>query len=901
MTLRIALTLLFCVVLCLCLAPAGYAESHAVSDAVAFYAHGVYVNEDNFPDENFRNYVVQKYGTYLSSGEIAAATVIDCSKPYSFSFNSTDIENPPEEMPDDTPVDIIINNPEDTDNSHNYPSTESDNDEAETFYPDSMEGETFYFQSYESEYSERLIIRSENEEGRIKSLKGLEYFTELEELICAGNALSELDLRNNTKLKKLDCSANILSNLDLSSNKYLTTLSCKYNKLSELGLSNNTELNNLFCSYNSLYSLNISNNTALRSINCDANILSNLDLSCNQCLTTLNCAYNKLSELDLSNNTELNNLDCSYNSLYNLNISNNTALRSISCYVNLLRSLDLSGKATLKTINCANNQIEYLNIEDCPLLLKFVMENEPELYDGELHYLSNLGYLFDDHRELDVDETVKLIPINCYAINETNFPDANFLAYVAETFDVDKDSFLCKEEIEAATDLNCSGKAIQSLRGLEFFNKLKNLNCSNNDIEYLTISQSPSLVALVNNVQPEISDNVTMYSDGDACLIYDAATVLMDIVNPLWIINKSNFPDMTFREYVSNVIDLDSNGFLNEDEVAVVTWIDCSGNGEDRGNIKSLQGIEVFSNLELLDCSYNRLRELNVSKNRKLKTLDCSTNYLEGYLDVADNTDLETVWCYGNRLEDVDLGANEKLVELWCNDNQLSLLDISELPGLKVLWCNTNILTELNTTGNPDLETLSCANNRIANLNLDQNTALTTLWCFGNRIEELNLIHNSVLKRLGCYANFMSELDISPCAELCELVDNRSHTVRDGIIYYFDESSNDPVYLQYDDGAVLITPQVPDFTLSASLTSIESEAFAGGAFTYVLVPATVTEIGPRAFAGCPKLRYVELLNPNTGIDLSAFEGVTDVTLIGASETTVAAFADIPGVSCKPAA
>ena len=87
MTLRIALTLLFCVVLCLCLAPAGYAESLAVSDAVAFYAHGVYVNEDNFPDDNFRNYVGQKYGAYLSSGEIAAATVIDCSKPYSISFN----------------------------------------------------------------------------------------------------------------------------------------------------------------------------------------------------------------------------------------------------------------------------------------------------------------------------------------------------------------------------------------------------------------------------------------------------------------------------------------------------------------------------------------------------------------------------------------------------------------------------------------------------------------------------------------------------------------------------------------------------------------------------------------------------------------------------------------------
>ena len=93
----------------------------------------------------------------------------------------------------------------------------------------------------------------------------------------------------------------------------------------------------------------------------------------------------------------------------------------------------------------------------------------------------------------------------------------------------------------------------------------------------------------------------------------------------------------------------------------------------------------------------------------------------------------------------------------------------------------------------------------------------------------------------------------------------------------------------------------PDFTLPASLTSIDSEAFAGGAFTYVLIPATATEIGPRAFAGCPQLRYVELLNPDTGIDLSAFEGDTDVTIIGASEETAAAFANVPGVSFRPAA
>ena len=54
-------------------------EVFSISDTEMFDAHGVYVNEENFPDDNFRQYVLNNYGTYLSSGEIASAKFIDCS------------------------------------------------------------------------------------------------------------------------------------------------------------------------------------------------------------------------------------------------------------------------------------------------------------------------------------------------------------------------------------------------------------------------------------------------------------------------------------------------------------------------------------------------------------------------------------------------------------------------------------------------------------------------------------------------------------------------------------------------------------------------------------------------------------------------------------------------------
>ncbi len=85
-------------------------------------------------------------------------------------------------------------------------------------------------------------------------------------------------------------------------------------------------------------------------------------------------------------------------------------------------------------------------------------------------------------------------------------------------------------------------------------------------------------------------------------------------------------------------------------------------------------------------------------------------------------------------------------------------------------------------------------------------------------------------------------------------------------------------------------------TLPASLTVIEDEAFAGGAFTEVWVPAQVTAIGSRAFAGCPNLRNVYILGSTTEIAADAFENVDGLTIIGKYQSTAIAFAKAHGYS-----
>ena len=92
-----------------------------------------------------------------------------------------------------------------------------------------------------------------------------------------------------------------------------------------------------------------------------------------------------------------------------------------------------------------------------------------------------------------------------------------------------------------------------------------------------------------------------------------------------------------------------------------------------------------------------------------------------------------------------------------------------------------------------------------------------------------------------------------------------------------------------------------DFVLPASLHTVESEAFTGGAFTYVLIPETVAHIDSAAFAFCPKLAYAQFAGADTEIDASAFDGVTGLTIIAPGGSTAEAFASAHGFDFMPAA
>ena len=70
-----------------------------------------------------------------------------------------------------------------------------------------------------------------------KSLKGIEYFTNLETLYAFANHVQYLDVTKNTKLTSLNCQHNSLTSLDVSKNTKLTDLNCLNNPLQTLYIS----------------------------------------------------------------------------------------------------------------------------------------------------------------------------------------------------------------------------------------------------------------------------------------------------------------------------------------------------------------------------------------------------------------------------------------------------------------------------------------------------------------------------------------------------------------------------------------------------------------------------------------------------------------------------------------
>ena len=172
---------------------------------------------------------------------------------------------------------------------------------------------------------------------------------ELEKLICNTNQLTQLDLSKNPKIYHLICSWNQLEQLDVSHLKDLVTLDCSHNDLEQLDVKNSKSLVALNCSSNRLTELDVdvTHKPSLARVECQNNQLTSLILGQNKLLKKLNCANNQLTQLNLNNMISLEELKCQNNQLTALDVSSSPNLTTLVLKNNHLTSLNLDNNPNL--------------------------------------------------------------------------------------------------------------------------------------------------------------------------------------------------------------------------------------------------------------------------------------------------------------------------------------------------------------------------------------------------------------------------------------------------------------------------------------------------------------------------------------------------------------------------
>ncbi len=221
-------------------------------------------------------------------------------------------------------------------------------------------------------------------------------------------------------------------------------------------------------------------------------------------------------------------------------------------------------------------------------------------------------------------------------------------------------------------------------------------------------------------------------------------------------------------------IDANNDGEVQESEAINVVQLNINSPSEIYDNlIADLTGVEYFTNINYLNCSFNKLTNLNLSSNNSLSSLYCHNNQLAN-LNINSNIYLYIVNCSDNQLINLNLSSNINLHELNCTYNQITYLNLNNNTDLNSFNCSYNQLSNLNVNSNTSLYVLSCDFNQLSNLNVENNTNLHILSCSNNLLTNLNLNYNSYLKDLYCSNNQLNYLTLNSNYDLTSLYCNNN-------------------------------------------------------------------------------------------------------------------------------
>ena len=404
---------------------------------------------------------------------------------------------------------------------------------------------------------------------------------------------------------------------------------------------------------------------------------------------------------------------------------------------------------------------------------------------------SRTGHITIQNTDKNVSQTITIVQKGDVA-DVLTFEDPLFKAYLTANFDTNGDKEIDTKEALKITSIKCDGKSIYSLKGVEYFANLKTLDCSNNSVVELDLTQNTqltevkcfsnslvdlkidglenlsyldcntnSLTAIDTNTNPaltyyncasnvikalDVSNNtkleklychscrlltsLNIKNCGNLIALYLTSSSSNCVSQSTITIYNSSLQSLILGGYAKwTKADISNNAYLKAVDLSELPTL-ITLNCTDNAQLTSLNTNKCYA-IKYVDCSSNILSALDLSTNRALQTLDCFANNLTA-LDLSNNVALQTINCYENRLLNLDVNNCLSLNDLDCHSNQLPTLLISNCSELKSLKCYDNQLNELNVTNNQKLTFINCCNNNIENMDISPLINLDNFYCCGN-------------------------------------------------------------------------------------------------------------------------------------------------------------------------
>ncbi len=309
--------------------------------------------------------------------------------------------------------------------------------------------------------------------------------------------------------------------------------------------------------------------------------------------------------------------------------------------------------------------------------------------------------------------------------------------------DTKRDGFVRYGEIKNVDSLDVSALYYEgnyrfiSIKGIEFFHKLRYLNMSASYVKNVDLSKNTKLEYL------------------------DCSGSATDVWN------------QTIKK-------------LDVTKCKNLRYLNCSTN--------LLTTLDVTQNLKLTElyCYANYLKRIDVSNNRLLRTLDVSVNREMTEIYLANCPEMERLYLNHNKFQTIDVSTLKKLKILTCSDNArdplFQTLDITKNPQLEVLDISSTSIRNINLTKNSKIKYLDCSSTKISSIDLSNLIVLKVFNCAyaeffgidvstnldlefleigGTKIDELNLRYNRNLKYFVCvYQHYITDIDLTYCKEI---------------------------------------------------------------------------------------------------------------------------------------